>query len=198
MIETVHRRKDGRLYPVEISVNYVNIDGREYNFAFARDITARKKIGELLRLTQHAVDSAMDEAYWILPDGSFFYVNDRACESLGYSRQELLSLTLFDIAVGFEPPLWGRHWEVLQKAKHIAFEGEQRRKDGSTLSRRRDDQFCEHRRAGFLLRVHARCLAQEKSGNRAQGLGIALPYAFRHLSCRDRPCRQGWSDIALQ
>lgn len=132
MIETVHRRKDGRVYPVEISVNYVNIDGKEYNFAFARDITARKKIGELLHLTQQAVDSAMDEAYWILPDGSFFYVNERACESLGYSKQELSSLTLFDVAVGFEPALWDRHWNVLKKAKHIAFEGEQRRKDGST------------------------------------------------------------------
>ncbi len=42
MIETVLRTRTGRVFPVEVSVNYMNFDGKEYNCAFARDISERK------------------------------------------------------------------------------------------------------------------------------------------------------------
>ena len=41
--ESVHRRKDGTEFPVEIVATHVQIGGREYNCGFARDITARKR-----------------------------------------------------------------------------------------------------------------------------------------------------------
>lgn len=41
--ETDHKRKDGRKFPVEISANYLEFEGKEYNCAFAHDITKRKK-----------------------------------------------------------------------------------------------------------------------------------------------------------
>lgn len=42
-VESIHRTKDGREYPVELMVNYLEFDGMEYNCAFARDITERKQ-----------------------------------------------------------------------------------------------------------------------------------------------------------
>ena len=42
-VETVHRRKDGSEFPVEISSTYVQFGGKEYNCGFARDITERKR-----------------------------------------------------------------------------------------------------------------------------------------------------------
>jgi PAS domain S-box-containing protein len=41
--ETHYRRKDGTTFPVEISVNYLEFGGREYDFAFVKDITWRKR-----------------------------------------------------------------------------------------------------------------------------------------------------------
>ena len=41
--ETLHTKKDGSVIPVEISINYVSFGGREYNWAFAQDISERKK-----------------------------------------------------------------------------------------------------------------------------------------------------------
>lgn len=41
--ETTHRSKSGRMYGVEIAFNYLALADREYNFAYARDITERKK-----------------------------------------------------------------------------------------------------------------------------------------------------------
>ena len=41
--ETQHQTKQGRVFPVEITANYLEFNGKEYSFAFARDITERKR-----------------------------------------------------------------------------------------------------------------------------------------------------------
>lgn len=46
--ETIHRRKDGTTFPLEISARYFEIDGVEYYQSIGRDITERKKIEENL------------------------------------------------------------------------------------------------------------------------------------------------------
>lgn len=46
VFQTTHRGKDGRIFPVEIHANFIEVDGREYNCAFARDITERKRVKE--------------------------------------------------------------------------------------------------------------------------------------------------------
>ena len=48
-IETRHQRKDGSIFPIEVSVNYLIFQGKEYNFAFVRDITERKKAEEQIQ-----------------------------------------------------------------------------------------------------------------------------------------------------
>lgn len=51
VIETLHRRKDGALINVEISVSGKRIDDRDYIFASSRDITERKRIASSLEET---------------------------------------------------------------------------------------------------------------------------------------------------
>lgn len=48
-IETRHRTKSGRIFPVEVTVNHVVFEGNEYNCAFIRDISDRKKAETDLR-----------------------------------------------------------------------------------------------------------------------------------------------------
>jgi len=47
--ETRHQSKQGRVFPVEITANYLEFDGQEYSFAFARDITERRALESQLR-----------------------------------------------------------------------------------------------------------------------------------------------------
>jgi PAS domain S-box-containing protein len=47
--ESHHRTKAGDLYPVEVSVSYVEQDGKEYSFASARDVSRWKEAEESLR-----------------------------------------------------------------------------------------------------------------------------------------------------
>lgn len=47
--ETRHRAKDGRIIPVEISSNFIEFNGKESSWAFARDISQRKALESRLR-----------------------------------------------------------------------------------------------------------------------------------------------------
>jgi PAS domain S-box-containing protein len=47
--ETIHKRKDGTTYPVEISMGGIILDGKPHMFAVARDITERKLAEETLK-----------------------------------------------------------------------------------------------------------------------------------------------------
>lgn len=50
-LELMHRKKDGALFPVEVSAGLLELKGRTYVLAFDRDITVRKQAEERL---QHA------------------------------------------------------------------------------------------------------------------------------------------------
>ncbi len=50
LVETKHKTKDGRVFPVEINACFVKQDGRTYSLSFARDISERKKFeSELIK-----------------------------------------------------------------------------------------------------------------------------------------------------
>jgi PAS domain S-box-containing protein len=57
-IESVHRTGDGREFPVELMINFIEFDGREYNCVFARDITDRKQYEENLRRAKDKAEEA--------------------------------------------------------------------------------------------------------------------------------------------
>ena len=95
-----------------------------------QDITKRKQVEEALRFTQYAVDKTIDQAFWMTEDGGLFYVNDAACQTLGYSRRELLKLSIADIDTTFSPEKFARHWRDLKKNGYATFESFHRAKDG--------------------------------------------------------------------
>ena len=61
--ETVHHRRDGSVFPVEIMSTYVRFGDRELNCGFARDITDRKRAEEDLRRSATALQKAQSVAH---------------------------------------------------------------------------------------------------------------------------------------
>lgn len=51
-VESVHRRKDGSTFPVEVTAEFFEFDGEEYCFAFIRDVTERQRMEMQLRQQQ--------------------------------------------------------------------------------------------------------------------------------------------------
>ena len=50
--ENQHKSNDGRVFPVEVTANYVEFDGQEFMFAFARDLTEKRELESQLRQAQ--------------------------------------------------------------------------------------------------------------------------------------------------
>ncbi|MFH1753475.1 MAG: diguanylate cyclase [Candidatus Omnitrophota bacterium] len=88
---------------------------------------------ERLRLTQFSVDKMSDPVYWIDSSACIIYVNDMACSSLGHSREELLSMRVFDFDPNFPKDKWKGHWEELRSRGSFRFESDHRTKDGTLL-----------------------------------------------------------------
>jgi PAS domain S-box-containing protein len=59
--ETVHQRKNGTRFPVEISLRAIDIDGKRFYQAILRDITARKLAVEELQATKNSLEQRVME-----------------------------------------------------------------------------------------------------------------------------------------
>ena len=75
----------------------------------------RARIDETLPMSQISINKAGDAVFWITQDGQLFYVNDAACLSLGYKRDELLSMTVHDINPDFPPEVWPDYWDQVKE-----------------------------------------------------------------------------------
>ncbi len=62
MIESVHRKKDGSILPIQIRIGLIKIHGKTHLLSLASDITERKRVEETLKES--------DERYRCLFDNS--------------------------------------------------------------------------------------------------------------------------------
>jgi PAS domain S-box-containing protein len=96
--ESIHKAKDGRNFPVEITVNFVKFEGEEYNCAFVRDITKRKQIADALERSEQtfrAISSAAVNAILVIDhDGKISYWNPAAEKIFGYTSEEAMGKEL--------------------------------------------------------------------------------------------------------
>ncbi len=94
------------------------------------DITERKKVENDLRLLQYAVDHIGDEVYIITKDAKLEWVNSKACEILGYTFNEMISLSVEDVDPDFPKGKWADHWKELKEKKYLNFETRHKTKEG--------------------------------------------------------------------
>lgn len=79
------------------------------------------------------LETATDAFFLHDLDGKILDVNQQACRNLGYSRQELLALSVNDVETGANAEELKRKWPNLQQGETIHLEGRHQRKDGSTF-----------------------------------------------------------------
>jgi PAS domain S-box-containing protein len=98
------------------------------------DITERKRTEEALLLFRALVDRSNDGIEVIDPEtGRFLDVNQTACLAHGYTRDEYLTLSVWDVAPTSDPAAWARNLEQLRRLGSRLHVGLHRRRDGSTF-----------------------------------------------------------------
>ncbi|GAA4301236.1 PAS domain S-box protein [Nibribacter koreensis] len=107
------------------------------------DISKRKKAEHSLQFSDFSVERAAEAFLWTKPDGSIMRANAAACALLGYSKEELLKLSILDVDAQFKEDVWkwsqedqslahetvfknkaGRHFPVEIHLNHFRFDGE--------------------------------------------------------------------------
>jgi PAS domain S-box-containing protein len=108
-------------------------DGKRYGRIWSfRDVTDRKRAEESLKLFRALIEQSNDAVEVIDSEtGRFLDLNERAWKRLGYSREEMLLMTVADIASD-APPV-SEMVKLTQKFAFKIVEGQHRRKDGSTF-----------------------------------------------------------------
>lgn len=118
IFETVHRRKDGSVWPVEISTTYRDTGGGEI-YVFMRDITARKqaeaelehhrsRLEELVdertaallateARASHLLQSSADGLYGVDSEGRITFINAAGCQLLGYGPDGVIGRSAHEV-----------------------------------------------------------------------------------------------------
>jgi len=93
IFETRHKRKDGSVFDIELSVTYQKTNGGKL-ICFCRDITDRKRAEEALhesaRYTRNLIEVSPDPLVTISPEGKITDVNAATERVTGYSRNYLV------------------------------------------------------------------------------------------------------------
>ncbi|MDD5361928.1 MAG: PAS domain S-box protein [Ignavibacteria bacterium] len=106
--ETIHKRKDGTRFPVEISVRLIEIEGNKYYQSVIRDITERKTAQDELRTSEEKFSKAFHLSPYalIITDpvtGRIIEVNKGFEKTTGYKTDEVIGKTTFDINIWDNP-----------------------------------------------------------------------------------------------
>ncbi len=94
--------RDGRRVPIEVTSTIVRRSGRTAGvIGLVRDVSERVRSEEALLESERRFRTAFDFAAigvaLVAPDGRFLQVNDALCDLVGYTADELLTLTFQDI-----------------------------------------------------------------------------------------------------
>ncbi len=131
VFETKHVTKDGKTFPVEVSSSLVTYAGEPAILSVTRDLTERKKTELRLALTHAGIDHAQIGMFQVDDGGRIYYVNQYACDNLGYTRDELLSMRIWEIDPNLDEERWRKHRSTTRAQGISTMETVHRRKDGS-------------------------------------------------------------------
>jgi PAS domain S-box-containing protein len=134
--ESAHVRKDGKVIPMEINAKMIEQAGQKYFFSVNRDISLRKELEEVLikrEAKYRAIIETSVDGFWIADNrGKIIEVNDAYVRQSGYSRDELLQMSIPDVEAKETSQETAAHIEEIIKTGNAKFETVHKRKDGQT------------------------------------------------------------------
>jgi PAS domain S-box-containing protein len=134
-LEAAWKRNDGSIRFVRENCQVVRDEsGRTlYYDGSIEDITERKQAEQAQELFRALVERSSDAIHVVDPTtGRFLDFNESACRSLGYTRQELKELTVFDVTVAVGQAFFKASAARMKQTGHVTLEAVHRRKDGTT------------------------------------------------------------------
>ncbi|MFP4427568.1 MAG: PAS domain S-box protein [Spirochaetaceae bacterium] len=124
---------------------------------------------EILRereeMYRNLAENSIDAVQLLDEQGRFLDVNERGCEMIGYSREELLSMSIADIDPNYPADGFYRFWKEQPKGTSVLFETVHRHKDGTRIPVEVNGIFFEVNKRKYLFGV-ARDITERKEHER--------------------------------
>lgn len=147
-------RKDGSIFYADISAAPVTFQERLYAIGVFRNITDRKLAEDELRQAEQRYRSilrtAMDGFWRTDSMGRVLEVNDAYCRMSGYSREELLQMSIPDLEAVEKPEETANHIKNIIEHGYDRFESRHRRKDGTIFDIEVSTQY-SHEQGGMFI-----------------------------------------------
>jgi PAS domain S-box-containing protein len=175
---------NGQIFLVTLApvanLGYINVYGV--------DITERKQAIEALQESERRFRTVFERAgeplYLIEPEtGRFVDVNQRSCDALGYTRQELLGLSVPDIDLVYPKEQFVKFVRTLKKGKPVTIEATHQRKDGTTFPVEIRTGFIEIMGETRLLSL-VRDISERKDAELRQQLATKILARLNQISQR--------------
>jgi PAS domain S-box-containing protein len=135
-LESVHRRKDGKTIPVEITASFIEFEGIECVVAFVRDITERKNAEQAIQDSQQEYkkifENVVDVFYEASTDGRLLNVTPSVERMTKYKREELVGQPM--VIFYYDPDIREPLLKKLHKQGYVRdYEVSIKDKDGSPV-----------------------------------------------------------------
>ncbi len=151
IFESSHRHKDGHLYDIEITGNFIEFEGQEFSCTIVRSMAEKKAHEEILRrrlkeieLYSSTLKHIRDQIFWIDRSGKFIRVNDAVSKESGFSPEELQTMTVFDLNPSLTEKDWDAGWFETKKTGRQILEANHRDKEGNIYAVEVTNNFLEH------------------------------------------------------
>lgn len=112
LFNTVHQRKDGSHYKVEVHLQKREFEELDVFVAIILDITEREQIASDLELARSFIESAPDAMVVVDSDGKIQFANKQMVNLFGYSSDELTSMNVDEFV-----PMRYRHHHAHHRAQ---------------------------------------------------------------------------------
>ncbi|HKE90047.1 MAG TPA: PAS domain S-box protein [Gemmatimonadales bacterium] len=134
-VEMTARRRDGREFPVELTITPIEQNEETLFGAFVRDITERRSIEEKLTFQSIILSNVRDSVVVADLEGRVQFWNQGAEELFGYTKEEMLgrSVTILYADAGNHAAQLAEDRSRVLRGEHAIGEWLRRRKDGSTV-----------------------------------------------------------------
>jgi len=121
------RHKDGSEFPVEISLGHYQLEGQRFAVAFVTDISERKRAEKELNASKERLEDilrSMADAFVSLDkDWRYTFVNDKALQLMGKSRDEVFGHTMWEVFPDTVGSIFETEYrKVMEKRVPSAFE----------------------------------------------------------------------------
>jgi len=129
-VEANFLTSEGEIIPYYFTGIRTQVEGETYLIGVGIDIADRVQAERAMQRTRASVENAESAFFWFDDEANFTDVSDRTCEILGYAREQLLEMRVYDVDPVFPEEAWPGLREQVKETGSVTLESRHCTREG--------------------------------------------------------------------